>query len=175
MAEDYSNLLVKGDAGEVIGTTQIKVRTAQMNGDFSVMQATVEPHQLLVPHTHENEDQVVFVISGSLEFEVGGEGGTRFTASAGDYVIKPRKVSHGFWNITDETALYIELSGSTGFENFVDSTKEGAMKAALQAESRYGVHFHSERIPSLMKAHQLTSITGLDMPWEGQAMPFSKH
>ena len=174
MAKDYSDLLVSGGAGDVIGTMTIKARSTQLGGDFSVMQAKIEPHQLLAPHTHENEDQLVFIIEGELEFEVGGEGGTRFTARTGDYVIKPRKVSHGFWNTTDKTVLYIELSGRNGFENFVDSTAEGALKAALEAPSRYGVTFHHDRIPSLMRENHLTSVAGMEMPWEGKLPPLPR-
>ena len=98
MSEDYSWALIEKGTGEVINGSQIKIRAQQLGGAFSVMQADIAPHQLLAPHTHLHEDQAVFVISGSLEFEVGGEGGTRFTANPGDYVIKPRHVMHCFWN-----------------------------------------------------------------------------
>ena len=135
------------------------------------MQARVEPHQLLVPHTHTHEDQAVFVIEGELEFEVGGEGGTRFRATAGCYVIKPRGISHGFWNATDQVCHYIELSGRKGFENFVDDTESGALAASREAEGKYGLVFHKERVPKLLLKHGLTSVAGLDVPWEGAKPP----
>ena len=174
MTTDYSDLLVNPGEGETINGTIIKIRAGLLGGDFSIMQATVEAHQLLAPHTHAREDQAVFVISGELEFEVGGEGGTRFTAGTGAYVAKPRGVSHCFWNIKDEPCHYIELSGRTGFEGFVDSTADGSMKASMKAEEDYGVTFHRERIPVLMLKHGLTSIAGMEMPWEGKAAPFSR-
>ena len=171
MSEDYSWALIGPTDGEQIHTMQIKVRSDQLGGDFSVMQATIAPYQLLVPHTHTHEDQAVFVIDGELEFEVGGPGGTRFTAKKGAYVIKPRGVSHGFWNRTDKVAHYIELSGRDGFEGFVYSTKEGALMAAKEAEDKFSVTFHYDRVPGLMKEHGLTSVAGMGMPTEGMAPP----
>ncbi len=171
MSQDYDWALIEPGNGEPIGSMTIKVRAQQLGGDFSVMQARVEPHQLLVPHTHQNEDQAVFVIEGELEFEVGGEGGTRFTAKQGSYVIKPRGVSHGFWNRTDQTVHYIELSGREGFEKFVYDTGDGALRAARQAESKYDVVFHVQRVPAMLKEHRLTSVAGMEMPTEGLAPP----
>ncbi|KIG12264.1 hypothetical protein DB30_01740 [Enhygromyxa salina] len=131
----------------------------------------MEAHQLLAPHTHTHEDQAVFVIEGELEFEVGGAGGTRFTAKQGAYVAKPRNVQHCFWNETDQPCHYIELSGGAGFENFVDSTREQTMKASMNAKRDFGLTFHQDRIPGLLRAHRLTSVVGMEMPWEGAALP----
>ena len=174
MSEDYSHLLVAPGQGDVIHSMTVKIRTEDLGGDFSVMQAEVKPHQLLVPHTHEHEDQAVFVISGELEFEVGGEGGTRCTAKEGAYVIKPRGVSHGFWNATDETVHYIELSGREGFEGFVRSTADGVIRAAVKADDEFGVTFHYDRVPKMLKEHCLTSVAGMGMPWEGKSLPWAK-
>lgn len=171
MSDEHLWTLVEPGQGQTIGSMTMKVRSGQLGGDFSVMQAVVEPYQLLVPHTHQHEDQVVFVIEGQLEFEVGGAGGTRFTAKAGSYVIKPRGISHGFWNNTDKTCHYIELSGREGFEHFVDDTADGAVRAAKAAEAKYDVKFHVTRIPALMHEHGLTSIAGMEMPTEGMAPP----
>ena len=171
MPQDYSHLLIAPNGGEAINNMTVKVRSGALGGDFSIMQAEVAPHQLLVPHTHTHEDQAVFIISGELEFEVGGEGGTRFCATAGSYVIKPRGISHGFWNRTDKTCHYIELSGRDGFEHFVDDTGEGALRAAREAEAKYALTFHTERVPKLLLDNNLTSVAGLDVPWEGAKPP----
>ncbi|MCB9766375.1 MAG: cupin domain-containing protein [Alphaproteobacteria bacterium] len=161
-------LLILPTDGEASGThLDVKIRSAQLGGDFSVMQGVMEPHQLLPPHTHVHEDQCVYVINGELEFEVGGEGGQRFTAPADAWVIKPRGVQHCFWNKTDATVHYIELSGRDGFEGFIDSTTaDGSFRAAHASERDYSITFHNERIPKLMLQHRLTSIAGLDTPLE---------
>ena len=168
MTHTTEDLLIAPGQGERTesGMT-IKIRAQQLGGDFSVMEAFVGPNELLAPHTHQHEDQAVFVIEGELEFEVGGEGGLRFTAPAGSYVIKPRGVMHCFWNKHDTPVRYIELSGRIGFEQFVDSTgEEGALKSSIKAKDRFGIDFHEERIPKLLVQHCLTGIAGMDEPWK---------
>ena len=49
--------------------------------------------QTMPPHTHTHEDQCIYVVSGIVHLQVGGE---FIEAPAGSYVIKPRGVAHGF-------------------------------------------------------------------------------
>ncbi|MEZ4293859.1 MAG: cupin domain-containing protein [Polyangiaceae bacterium] len=174
MAYTASTLLIKEGEGEVTDSMVVKVRAQQLSGDFSVMEGAIEKDQLLAPHTHTNEDQCIFVIDGEVEFEVGGEGGERFTAGKGSYVIKPRGIPHAFWNKKATTCRYIELSGGRGFEQFTDSTRYGAVQASMKSEEKFGVKFHSDQIPRLMKQHGLTSIRGLKSPLEELKPPFLK-
>lgn len=167
MSTSAEGLLLLPGEGEKSNHMLVKIRARDLGGAFSVMEAVIKPYQLLAPHTHTHEDQAVFVISGELEFEVDGEGGTRFTAPAGSYVIKPRGIQHCFWNQTDTPARYIELSGGENFEHFTDDADEDVVKASREAEERYALTFHTERIPKLMADHKLTSVSGLNMPWEG--------
>lgn len=162
------NLYVEPGAGEESGTHLVtKVHTTQLNNEYSVMEGVMQPGSLLAPHTHQREDQVVAVLTGELEFEVGGEGGLRFTAKAGGYVIKPRGAEHTFWNATDEPVRYIELSGGPGFQGFIDaSTELGSVKASRRSEAEYEITWSYHRIPKLMVQHCLTSISGVETPWE---------
>lgn len=149
--------------GDDIDGTIVKVRAGQLGGDFSIMEAEVGPNELLAPHVHEREDQAVYVISGALEFEVGGENGIRFTAPAGSYVIKPRGVTHAFWNKGSEAARYIELSGRANFEAFVEGSEgEPRQKVVATARPKYGITFFPHRIPKLLKEHGLTGVVGMD-------------
>ncbi|MCA9681360.1 MAG: cupin domain-containing protein [Myxococcales bacterium] len=155
-------LLIKPGEGQDIKGTIIKVRAGDLGNDFSIMEAQIDPKQLLAPHMHDHEDQAVFVITGELEFEVGGEDGLRFTAGAGSYVIKPRGVSHCFWNLKSETARYIELSGRSNFEDFVeDSEDDPSLVTTIKAKPKYGITFFPYRIPKLLKDNGLTSVVGV--------------
>lgn len=163
-----SDLLILPNEGETSGTHLVtKVHASQLDNEYSVMEGVMKSRSLLAPHTHQNEDQVVIVLDGELEFEVDGEGGTRFTAPAGSYVIKPRKRQHTFWNATDEDVRYIELSGGPGFQGFIDdSTERGSMEASRDSEEQFGISWHHDRIPKLMLENKLTSISGVEMPWD---------
>ena len=161
---DVKQLLKKPGEGEKTATHMlIKARARDMGGDFSVMEGVINPKELLAPHTHKFEDQMVFVITSELVFELGGADGLRFTAPAGSYVQKPRGILHAFWNVTDTPARYIELSGRDGFEGFVDSQQQGALKSAGNAEQDWGMMWNLEELVRLMKENQLTSLAGLDV------------
>ncbi|MCX4241825.1 cupin domain-containing protein [Paraliomyxa miuraensis] len=163
-----ADLLTLPGAGDASGTHLVtKIHASKLNDDYSVMEGVMKPRSLLAPHTHEHEDQVVVVLSGELVFQVGGEDGERFTAPAGSYVLKPRGHEHTFWNATEQDARYIELSGKAGFQGFVDeSTEHGSFKASRRSDEQFGIVWSYHRIPKLMIENKLTSISGLDMPWD---------
>jgi quercetin dioxygenase-like cupin family protein len=156
------DLLIRPSQGEGERTETdmlIIARAKMLGGDFGIMQGTVGPKKLLPPHTHDHEDQAVFVIEGELEFEVGGEGGVRFTAGPGSYVLKPRGVEHCFWNSSETTTVrYIELSGRDGFEKFVDGRKKGIVRWQVEANLKLGMHSNYLRIPVLMARHGLNGL-----------------
>lgn len=141
----------------------IKARTADLAGDFSVMEGVIYPQELLAPHTHKYEAQLVYVISGELEFEVGGKDGLRFTAPAGSYIIKPRGIMHAFWNKTEVESRYIELSGKEHFEGFVDSKSKGDLHAMIHAKD-HGMTTHVMDTIRLMKEHNLKGLSMMEFP-----------
>lgn len=149
--------------GEVTETDMLIIaRSGALGGDFSVMQGSVGPRKLLPPHTHQNEDQLVFIISGELEFEVGGKDGLHFHADAGSYILKPRHVSHTFWNPSEtETCHYIELSGRKGFEDFVDGRAKGMVRWQIEAVTKQEIRSHYTEIPRLMRTHGLNGLASV--------------
>jgi len=141
----------------------IKARAEDLAGDFSVMEGKINPNEIIAPHTHDDAAQLVYVITGELEFEVGGEGGLRFAAPAGSYVIKPVGVMHAFWNKKDEVSKYIELSGKSTFENFVDSKENGTIHTVTHAKD-HGMNIHMKDTVRLMAEHNLTGLSSMELP-----------
>ncbi len=157
------DLRIAPGEGEATASDMVIIaRSNMLGGDFSIMHGEVRSRHLLVNHTHENEDQAVFLLAGELEFEVGGRNGLRFSAKAGDWVLKPRGIQHGFWNMNEETARYIELSGRDGFERFVDARRDGIRAMTAKGEE-VGMTFHYDRIPELMLKHRLTGLSGVNV------------
>ncbi len=64
MIEDL--LVAPGGGEETASDMTIVARSGALGGDFSIMEGFLEPGALLPPHTHEHEDQAVFVIEGEL-------------------------------------------------------------------------------------------------------------
>ncbi|NVB37663.1 cupin domain-containing protein [Pseudenhygromyxa sp. WMMC2535] len=142
---------------------KIVARNAKLAGHFSVMEGEVRPGEILAFHTHQNEDQHMYIIEGELHFEVGGAGGLRFTARAGDHVLKPRGSSHGFWNPTKHTARYIETSTQDGFERFVDARAEGISTMIGGAAESLGMSFEHARTLEVMKEFELDGMAGANL------------
>ncbi len=144
------------------GLMVYKIRAGKLGNYWSMMEGELEPLQLLAPHTHDDYDQAVYLIEGELEFEFGGKGGQRYRGVAGSYVVKPRGLSHTFWNPGDKLVRYIELSANVTFEHFVD---ESAVSKNLieteKAAQRHGVAFHYDQIPRLLAENGLTSVRGV--------------
>lgn len=154
-------LKLPGEGERTASDMVIKARSKEMEGDFSVMEGVIYPNELLAPHTHDHEAQLVYVISGELEFEVGGKDGLRFSAPAGSYILKPKGVMHSFWNKKDIEARYIELSGRNYFENFVDSKSKGDIHSILHAKD-HGMDTHIKDTIRLITEHNLKGLAMVD-------------
>jgi len=153
---DGQPLLVLPSEGEMTtGEMLIKVPSSSMSGHFSIMHGELDGLQLLPPHTHEFEDQAVYVLEGELAFEFAGNGEI-ITAPAGSYVIKPRNVQHAFWNPGSEKVSYVEYSTEDGFEGYVRDV-EGP-ESVPELELKYGVSHNMLYSVELVKTHGLTSI-----------------
>ncbi len=163
MSNNYTvqELLRLPGEGEKINAMTIKARVSDLSGQFGIMEAELPAKTMIAPHHHEHEAQAVFVISGELEFEVGGEGGLRFTAPAGSYIIKPRRVQHCFWNARNEPSRYIELSGNCGFEDFVEDAANANPIAIKKAEDVHQTFFAVDRVPRLLAQHRLKALHGM--------------
>ncbi|MCB9744992.1 MAG: cupin domain-containing protein [Alphaproteobacteria bacterium] len=160
-ASDF--VIRKGQAEQTSADMVIVLRSERLSGHFSIMEGEVRPGELLGFHTHANEDQHMYIINGELHFEVGGAGGLRFTAGAGDHVFKPRGSSHGFWNLGDETVRYVETSTESGFEHFVDGRADGLGAMLGAATSELGMSFELERSLEVMKEFQLSGLAGANV------------
>lgn len=158
--EDLLFIPANGD-GEKTATDMTIIGDVDMLGSFSIMQGAVPAHTLLAPHMHADEDQAVYVISGSLEMEVGGENGLRFTAPAGSYVLKPKGIEHAFWNVGDEDVVYIELNSGPKFAGFVRSRAEGVIKSTMRAEKDFDVKANPKRIPKLLLKNKLKGLASV--------------
>jgi quercetin dioxygenase-like cupin family protein len=152
-----------GEGEETKSGMLVKAGSKMLDGDFSVMEGVIKSGELIPPHTHEHESQLVYVIEGSLEFEVGGKEGLRFTADTGSYIIKPKGIMHSFWNISDSTVRYIELTGKSNFEDFIKTADNGHINALKQAKN-FGLDFSIKDMLRLIIQNKLHGIAMIEMP-----------
>src|SRR4051794_3294307 len=76
---------------------------------------SLAPRALGAPlHTHRDQDEWSYVISGLVGVRVGA---VTVTARAGDVVLKPRGVPHAFWNAGTAPARFLEVLPAGGVDS----------------------------------------------------------
>jgi mannose-6-phosphate isomerase-like protein (cupin superfamily) len=92
------------------------IRSSQTDDRFSLIEHTIPPRALAAPvHTHQDEDEYSFVLSGRMGAMIGEE---VVEAGPGDLVIKPRGIPHAFWNAGDEEVRLLELISPGQFDQY---------------------------------------------------------
>lgn len=109
------------DGGEFVDLgglgVRFKVRGSQTGGAFSVVEHPIEPGVIVEPHTHQHEDELSYVLEGTIWARVGDR---EIEAPAGSFIWKPRNMLHTFWNPGRESARILETITPAGFENFFE-------------------------------------------------------
>lgn len=156
VSPDEGRVVLQGGLG-VVG----KVSGSEIGGSYSVVEHPLEPGALAAPpHTHADVDEVSFVIEGEIGVMIGDE---EFTAGPGAYVVKPRGLTHTFWNAGTERARILEIISPAGFETYFEelagvlsSTPPGEppdFGRITEVAGRHGMTFHMERMPEIMERH----------------------
>jgi quercetin dioxygenase-like cupin family protein len=118
--DDFGNSLAPG-GGKLVDLgglgVQFKVLGKQTGGAFSIVEHPIEPYVVVEPHIHRNEDELSYVLDGTVWARVGDH---EVEAAAGAYVWKPRGVLHTFWNPGPKPARVLEVISPAGFERFFD-------------------------------------------------------
>ena len=139
-----------------LGTRRV-LRGSETGGAFGLVEHDLPPHQLGSPiHTHENEDEYSYVLSGTLTAQV-GDGIVE--AGPGDTLIKPRGIPHAFWNAGDEPVRFLELISPAGFEEYffdlAGPLNAGDEAAMGEVAGRYSLDLRMETVPQLLAQHAL--------------------
>jgi quercetin dioxygenase-like cupin family protein len=122
-----------------------RLPAADTQGVFVAVEHPLQPQTLGSPvHTHTREDEYSFILEGQVTFMLGDE---VFTASPGDWVVKPRNIPHCFWNAKPQAARILEIISPPGFEKYFDEMAEIAASTPMD----FG------RIPDIQRNYGLIS------------------
>jgi mannose-6-phosphate isomerase-like protein (cupin superfamily) len=147
-----SATVIRADETGVPGLRH-RVSADLLAGTTCIHEGLLAPGELVPPHTHAHEDQCIYIVSGALCLEIGGE---LIEAPAGSYVIKPRGLPHGFWNPGNTPALVLEITSPGGFEPYYHEMAAVTSPAQAQAvQAKYGITFHGDRAAELISRHGL--------------------
>ncbi len=133
-------------------------------GAFSLVEHPIAPGTLVPPHTHSHEDEYSYVLEGEVGVKIGDQ---EFLATAGDIIVKPRGVSHTFWNPGPRAARLLEIIAPAGFERYFDEMARvlnaGGPPNQEQVDSiaeKYGMTYQMEQIPELAAKYHLHDPRG---------------
>jgi quercetin dioxygenase-like cupin family protein len=135
-----------------------RVTETQTDGSYSLVEQTMPPRSLVMPHVHEAHDQLKIVLVGTVGFYVDGE---EFTAGPGEFVLTPRRLPHAVWNAGDQDCAFGELTSPGGFETYfgefaklADSPDNNLASRSAMAAA-YGVTFLPDIAAALITKHGL--------------------
>jgi mannose-6-phosphate isomerase-like protein (cupin superfamily) len=135
------------------------LRGGSSDARLALIEQTIPPRALAAPmHVHEHEDEYSFVLAGRLGAQIRDE---VVEAGPGDLVVKPRGISHAYWNPGDEETQLLEIISPAGFEQyFADLAPELArpaadLKALAEIRARYGLTIDIASRERLIKEHRL--------------------
>ena len=123
---------------------------------FAIVHHPLAPRALAAPlHFHHNEDELSYVLTGTLGALLGHE---VVTAEAGTWVFKPRKQWHTFWNAGATPCEIIEVISPAGFEKYFHEVAAAWKDAARFAEinARYSLEMQFDSVPTLCQRFGLT-------------------
>jgi quercetin dioxygenase-like cupin family protein len=155
---EENEILIGPDEGAYLPVLDImhKVTADASGGSLKIEEWGLPPGEMIPPHTHAREDECSFVLEGEMMCYVGGE---VLLAQQGSYVLKPRGVSHAFYNSGAGTVRVMEiLTPGSAFEGYFDEyeeivsrqmSDEDHRKARAELGERYGITWHDGRIPEV--------------------------
>jgi len=131
----------------------VRLQAAQTAGSIGIVEASVPPGGGPVPHTHADQDETFYLLSGELEFL---DGNQTFTASTGDIVHIPRRVRHRFLNVGLHTARMLFIYTPAGAEGlFLEGGDEP--QAGVQVAS-WGPERFDERMLGLFHKYGVEAV-----------------
>jgi quercetin dioxygenase-like cupin family protein len=126
------------------------------NERLAVVHHPLAPRALAAPlHYHRNEDELSYVLTGSLGALLGD---AVVTAAPGTWLFKPRHQWHTFWNNGDDPCEIIEIISPAGFANYFREVAaawgDAARFAAINA--KYSLEMNFDSVPGLCQRFHLT-------------------
>jgi quercetin dioxygenase-like cupin family protein len=144
--EPFVRAPAAGSTLNVLGVTHAyKATAAETAGSFSLWEAIVPPGHGAPPHTHDNEDEAFYVLSGEVLIEYEGEP-VPHRVGPGGFFFGARGRRHAFRNVSDQPARLLILSApSCGLDQMfaeLDAASAGgrpAIEKLAAITAKYGV------------------------------------
>lgn len=147
-------------AGPGNGDIRTIIHSNRTGKQLSNVEVALGPKQMgPSPHLHENLDELMYVLEGTVTVMIGQE---IYEVVAGGWNFRPRRIVHSFWNASDKPLRFIDFFFNQNFEDYLEdlfhkiipdmlkrnlnpTTPEIANRIAA-LDKKFGVKwFHSQR------------------------------
>lgn len=157
-------VLIKPGEGEKANTDTTfytrKITKQHTGGAFSSVDAKLKNGFLgAPPHLHQQVDEIMYVIDGTVTVMVGDE---VVNVEAGGWHFRPRKIMHCFWNTCGKDAHVIDMFLPGGFEDYLyELCAVYKRTGTIQPEEvekfihNYDIEVHFELLDPIIKKHKL--------------------
>ena len=160
-----SPYLVEPGGGTVVREGRVGVITkipgTATNRVISIVEHPVAGRTMVPPHVHQDHYEWSYILEGRIGARIGDD---EFTADAGSYILKPRRIPHVFWNPDDGPARVLEIITPSGLEEifapFGELEARGEMTPEKMGEiaGQYGSTPFFDWVPDLMARYGLTAM-----------------
>ena len=133
-----------------------KIDGSETGKRFSIVHHPLAPRALGAPlHYHHKEDELSYVLQGTLGALLGDE---VVTAQTGTWVFKPRHQWHTFWNAGDSPCEIIEIISPAGFENYFREVAStwGDLGKFEEINKKYALDMDFNSVPGLCQRFGVT-------------------
>jgi quercetin dioxygenase-like cupin family protein len=121
-----------------------KLTQPQTSGGFYLFESEFEPETGNSLHVHRYEDEVVYVIQGSIEIRLDSK---KLQADAGGVAHLPKNIPHALYNPLKTPLKILAMAIPGGMENFFDelgtAKENGTLDDALHKKisRKYGIEW----------------------------------
>jgi mannose-6-phosphate isomerase-like protein (cupin superfamily) len=125
------------------------------------------------PHVHTREHEFFYLLSGEMKFFVGGE---VFTVTAGECILLPCHVPHGFL-VTSEEAHQMLFTAPGGFLDAINKMNVPAERMELPTEADAGTYAEEDLTETIkvFEQHGIRFLTADEIRTEMPQYPLSGH
>ena len=119
-----TNITQWGEAEEIPGTPFGRVLGADNTaGGLTLLTVEMPPGITVDEHAHQDEDQILVVISGTIGVSIDGE---KFELTDGGVAFVPRGSRHSLWNDSGAVARVLDMYTPGGMERMFTAAGENA-------------------------------------------------
>ncbi|KAF0131988.1 MAG: Cupin 2 barrel domain-containing protein [Bacteroidetes bacterium] len=98
---------------------RVWMRSSMTNGLFSSVECAVAPKRMgPAPHHHLELDEIMYVVEGTASVLVGDE---IVEVNAGGWHLRPRLITHTFWNASEKPLRFIDMYFNQPFEEYLEA------------------------------------------------------